>query len=103
MTTDTERIAIINSRVQAARLRRAIRYLEIDNPLILPDGAITRLSNRQVRYDMRGVSIKFTGMWDKLVGYLLVALALDTEAAQAQAREQLAERLADMKAEESAA
>jgi hypothetical protein len=96
MTTTESKLSLIADRVQAARLRRTIRYLEIDNPLILPDGAITRLSNRQVRYDMRGVSVKLTAMWHKLVDYLLVALELDTETAQAAYRERVQDAIMDV-------
>lgn len=87
MTTDTERLDLIGNRVQAAKLRRLIRYMKIDEPVIVADGAITRLSNRQVRYDMRGVSIKFTALPDKLIDYLLVALELETVAQQEDRRQ----------------
>lgn len=91
MTTHDSKRAIIATSLHRARLRRAIRYLEIDETVILADGAITRLSNRQARYDMRGVSVKLTAMWDKLVDYLLVTLELETVAAQAENHERIAE------------
>lgn len=94
--TDTERIAIIASRVQAARLRRALLVrIYIGVPIAFNGGQVIRISQRTLRYEKDGVTvITFTGAWKTVARKMLEHLGCWSQA-DTEREIEIAERIAE--------
>lgn len=89
-----------HSSVEPRLLIRRIRALRIDDTAAVGDGIVTRLSNRTIRYEVYGRTVKtFTGKWADVLDRMLCYLGLETQEQQQARREWIAER---MEAEDAA-
>ncbi len=99
-TTDTERLALIGSRVQAARQRftaKAIRDLQIGDMVAANGGTVTRVNNRTIRYSVDGFTVKtFRRTWANATDAMLVYLGLETEAEHRERDARIAEALEEV-------
>jgi hypothetical protein len=93
-STEDRKLEFIASRLHVVRLRRAIRYMDIDSTVAVSGGQVTRPKSRLYRYEVDGVTVKrFQGR--DCVDRMLCYLGLETAGEQEARRERFAEAIGD--------